>query len=57
MNTVPLTIRGIHYFMVVNSDHQDQTYSYLALWKAVGWIGLLLPFVLMFGGHLTQANS
>jgi len=51
MKAVPLTIRGINYFMVVNSDHQDQTYSYLALRKAVGWIGLLLPFVLMLGGH------
>ena len=26
-----------------------QTYSYLALRKAVGWIGILLPFVLMAG--------
>jgi hypothetical protein len=29
-----------------------QTYSYLALRKAVGWIGILLPFVLMFGNFL-----
>lgn len=28
------------------------TYSYWTLRKAVGWIGLLLPFVLMFGGVL-----
>jgi hypothetical protein len=28
------------------------TYSYLALLKAVGWIGILLPFVLMFGVFL-----
>lgn len=26
-----------------------QTYSYLALRKAVGWIGILFPFVLVFG--------
>lgn len=26
------------------------TYSYLALRKAIGWIGLLLPFVLIIGG-------
>ncbi len=30
----------------------DQTYSYLALRKAVGWIGILLPFVLMLGVSL-----
>lgn len=29
-----------------------QIYSYLALRKAIGWIGILLPFVLMFGGSL-----
>jgi hypothetical protein len=29
-----------------------QTYSYLALRKAVGWIGILLPFVLMLGSSL-----
>jgi len=52
MNIAPLTIRGMHYFMVMNSDHQYLTYSYLSLRKAVGWIGILLPFVLMFGGHL-----
>jgi len=28
------------------------TFSYLALRKAVGWIGILLPFVLMLGGYL-----
>ena len=28
------------------------TYSYWTLRKAVGWIGLLLPFVLMLGGFL-----
>lgn len=30
----------------------SQTYSYLALRKAVGWIGILLPFVLMLGMFL-----
>ncbi len=28
------------------------TYSYLALRKAVGWIGILLPFVLLLGNTL-----
>ena len=32
--------------------YTSQTYSYLALRKAVGWIGILLPFVLMFGNHI-----
>lgn len=27
----------------------NQTHSYMALRRAVGWIGILLPFVLMFG--------
>ncbi len=52
MNTLPLTMRGIHYFMAVNSDHQYLTYSYLALRKAVGWIGIILPFALVSGGHI-----
>ena len=29
-----------------------QTYSYLALRRAVGWIGILLPFVLLLGSGL-----
>jgi hypothetical protein len=33
-------------------NHPDQTFSYLALRRAVGWIGILLPFVLMLGGYL-----
>jgi hypothetical protein len=33
-------------------QHSSLTYSYLALRKAVGWIGILLPFVLMLGGYL-----
>ena len=32
--------------------YSRHTYSYLALRKAVGWIGILLPFVLMLGGFL-----
>ena len=32
--------------------HLNQTYSYLALRRAVGWIGILLPFVLMLGAFL-----
>jgi len=35
--------------MEPNYTHSGQTYSYLALRKAVGWIGILLPFVLMLG--------
>jgi hypothetical protein len=30
-------------------NNYDQTSSYLALRKAVGWIGILLPFVLVLG--------
>ncbi len=37
--------------MAKKTDHTDQLYSYLALRKAVGWIGILLPFVLVLG-HL-----
>ena len=33
-------------------QHTSLTFSYLALRKAVGWIGILLPFVLMLGGRL-----
>ena len=29
--------------------YSRHTYSYLALRKAVGWIGILLPFALMLG--------
>ncbi len=31
--------------------YSRHTYSYMTLRKAVGWIGLLLPFVLMLGGY------
>lgn len=30
--------------------YSRHTYSYMTLRKAVGWIGLLLPFILMLGG-------
>lgn len=35
----------------MSTDHNQPqlTHSYLALRKAVGWIGILLPFVVMFG--------
>lgn len=35
--------------MEIQDKYSRQTYSYLALRKAVGWIGILLPFVLIFG--------
>ncbi len=36
----------------MNASHATgQIYSYLALRKTVGWIGILLPFVLMGGSH------
>lgn len=35
--------------MEPKKNHSDQIYSFLALRKAVGWIGILLPFVLMLG--------
>jgi hypothetical protein len=38
-------------FMAITRDHPAQIHSYLSLRKAVGWIGILLPFVLVFG-HL-----
>jgi heme A synthase len=34
-----------------------QTYSYLALRKAVGWIGILLPFVLMSGSFIVYGEK
>lgn len=37
--------------MVIKPDHTEKVHSYLALRKAVGWIGILLPFVLVVG-HL-----
>jgi len=38
--------------MEPKDKYSDQTYSYLALRKAVGWIGILLPFILMTGTFL-----
>lgn len=35
--------------MATFNKYLQHTYSYLALRKAVGWIGILLPFVLMLG--------
>jgi hypothetical protein len=35
-----------------NNELLSQTYSYLALRRAVGWIGILLPFVLLLGTSL-----
>lgn len=32
--------------------YKTHTYSYLALRKAVGWIGILLPFVLLLGNTI-----
>jgi len=38
--------------MEPNDKYLRHTYSYLALRKAVGWIGILLPFTLMLGVFL-----
>jgi hypothetical protein len=38
--------------MEVNDESLNQTYSFLALRKSVGWIGISLPFVLMLGVFL-----
>lgn len=38
-------------YMAIKRDHSAQIHSYLSLRKAVGWIGILLPFVLVLG-HL-----
>ncbi|MCK4700104.1 MAG: hypothetical protein KAT38_07205 [Bacteroidales bacterium] len=38
--------------MEQNDKYLRHTYSYLALRKAVGWIGILLPFTLMLGVFL-----
>lgn len=35
--------------MAFKTDHNSQVHSYLSLRKAVGWIGILLPFVLVLG--------
>jgi len=33
------------------NKYSRHTHSYMTLRKAVGWIGLLLPFILMLGGY------
>jgi hypothetical protein len=38
--------------MKKNTDASDQVHSYLALRKTVGWIGILLPFVLVSGNMI-----
>lgn len=38
--------------METKDRHLNQIHSYLSLRKAVGWIGILLPFVLMLGGFI-----
>ena len=35
--------------MEIDRDHSAQIHSYLSLRKAIGWIGILLPFVLVLG--------
>ncbi|MDZ7633560.1 MAG: hypothetical protein U5L72_03595 [Bacteroidales bacterium] len=35
--------------MKQTTDHSALIHSYLSLRKSVGWIGILLPFVLVFG--------
>jgi len=37
--------------------YYSQTWSYLALRRAVGWIGILLPLVLFFGDFLLSGKS
>jgi hypothetical protein len=39
------------------SEYRKLTHSYLALRKAVGWIGILLPFVLMLGAGLVFGET
>lgn len=38
--------------MEIDLKYSRHTYSYLALRKAIGWIGILLPFTLMLGAFL-----
>lgn len=42
--------------MEIRHNHNSQLHSYLSLRKAVGWIGILLPFVLVLG-HLIIFNG
>lgn len=43
--------------MKKNSEHLEKIYSYLALRKAVGWIGIFLPAVLPLGAVLIFGES
>ncbi|WP_420583409.1 DUF998 domain-containing protein [Reichenbachiella sp.] len=43
--------------MSTPKKYLDHTYSYLALRKTVGWIGVLLPFILLIGTHVLDGNS
>ncbi|MFH0842134.1 MAG: hypothetical protein V1903_05885 [Bacteroidota bacterium] len=36
----------------MKKEYLSQTYSYLALRKAAGWTGILLPFVLVLGASV-----
>lgn len=47
---------GVADAMEIKHDHNSQLHSYLSLRKAVGWIGILLPFVLVLG-HLIIFNG
>jgi hypothetical protein len=38
--------------MQTDNDTTGMVHSYLGLRKAVGWMGILLPFILMSGGYL-----
>ncbi len=42
--------------MAIKSDNSAQVHSYLSLRKAVGWIGILLPFVLVLGNIVLYRN-
>lgn len=43
--------------MPTAKKYVDHTHSYLSLRKTVGWIGISLPFVLLFGTYLLDNNS
>ncbi len=42
--------------MEIKSDNTEQLHSYLSLRKAVGWIGILLPFALVLGNIIIFGN-
>ena len=43
--------------MGIEQKYLSHTYSYLALRKAVGWIGILLPFGLMVGAQVIPGGQ